>query len=273
MTTAFKNRWVLVTGASSGLGEELAKQLARRGANLVLTARTGPRLENLAADLRRVNGIETRVVPMDLARPEGAPNLLDALQRLPGPITHLINNAGFGSAGAFAELDAERESAMVELNVGAVVRLTRALLGPMVEAGDGGVLNVASTAGFQPVPYMATYGATKAFVVSFTLALASELEGTGVRAMALCPGPVHTGFQAAAGFTRAALPIAVLSAQRTIEGALAAYERGEQTHTPGVVNGVQSLAARLLPRGVVTWAAARTMRRLGRAPAKLPAKR
>src|ERR1041385_6144764 len=123
------------------------------------------------------------------------------------------------------------------------------------------------------MPFMATYGASKAFVVSFTLALATELERTGVRAMVLCPGPVHTGFQASAGFVRPALPLAVLTARRTIEGAFAAYERGERVYTPGVVNGVQSLASRLLPRGVVTWAAARTMRRLGRAPARLPTKR
>jgi len=273
VTKVFTNRWALVTGASSGLGEELAKQLARRGANLVLTARSEERLINLGADLNRVNGVQTRVVAADLARPEGAEQLLAALRALAVPITHLVNNAGFGSAGPFSDLDAERESEMVELNVGTVVRLTRALLGPMLKAREGGVLNVGSTAGFQPVPFMATYGATKAFVVSFTLALASELEGSGVHAMALCPGPVRTGFQAAAGFERAALPLAVLSAQRTVEGALAAYERGEPVYTPGVVNGVQLLASRLLPRGVVTWAAARTMRRLGRAPAKLPAKR
>jgi short-subunit dehydrogenase len=273
MSLIFRNRWALVTGASSGLGEELAKQLAHRGANLILTARSQERLEHLASDLTRVNGIATHVVAADLAQAGGAARLLDAVRSLGSPIAHLVNNAGFGSAGAFSELDAERESAMVELNVAAVIRLTRALVGPMLAAGEGGVLNVASTAGFQPVPFMATYGASKAFVVSFTLALATELEGTGVRAMALCPGPVHTGFQASAGFARAALPIAVLSARRTIEGALAAYERGERVYTPGVVNGVQSLASRLLPRGVVTWAAARAMRRLGRAPAKLPAKR
>jgi short-subunit dehydrogenase len=272
MSKIFADRWVLVTGASSGLGEEIAKRLAQHGAHLVLTARREDRLRNLGADLKRVNGIDALVIPADLARPDGPDQVLAALAERRIAITHLVNNAGFGSAGAFAELDAERESAMVELNVGAVVRLTRALVGPMIRAGEGGVLNVASTAGFQPVPFMATYAATKAFVVSFTLALAAELAGTGVRAMALCPGPVPTEFQAAAGFSRPALPFAVLSPNRTIRRALAAYERGEHLCTPGLVNGAQALAARLLPQGVVTWAAARTMRRLGRGPSKLIAR-
>lgn len=271
MSALFANRWVLVTGASSGLGEELAKRLAQRGAHLVLTARREERLQNLASDLMRVNGTRAEVIGADLSQPDGAERLLRALRERELHVSHLVNNAGFGSAGAFTELDPARESAMIELNVASVVRLTRGLVGGMVAARDGGILNVASTAAFQPVPFMATYAATKAFVVSFTLALAAELESSGLRVMALCPGPVHTGFQAAAGFERPALPLAVLSPNRTIERALAAYERGERLYTPGLVNGVQSLAARVLPQGLVTWAAARTMRRLGRAP-KLAAK-
>jgi short-subunit dehydrogenase len=272
MSKIFANRWVLVTGASSGLGEELAKRLAQHGAHLVLTARREERLQNLAADLKRVNGIDSLVIPADLSRPDGAEALLAKLAERRVPIAHLVNNAGFGSAGAFAELEPARESAMVELNIGAVVRLTRALIGPMLHAGEGGVLNVASTAGFQPVPFMATYAATKAFVTSFTLALAAELDGTGVRVMALCPGPVPTEFQATAGFSRPALPFAVLSPNRTIVRALAAYERGDHLYTPGLVNGAHALAARLLPPRLLSQAAARAMRRLGRAPAKLATK-
>jgi uncharacterized protein len=266
MTSLFSGRWALVTGASSGLGEELAKRLAQRGANLVLTARSEERLANLATDLQRINGIQTRVVAADLSRADGADALLAGVRAHGVTIAHLVNNAGFGSAGAFAELDATRESAMVELNVATIVRLTRALLGPMLAVRDGGVLNVASTAAFQPVPYMATYAATKAFVVSFTLALATELKGTGVRAMALCPGPVHTGFQAAAGFERPAVPLAVLTPNRTIEPALEAYERGDHLFTPGLVNGMQSVASKLLPRGLLAWATRKQMERLGRVP-------
>ena len=269
MRTLFENRWALVTGASSGLGAELARRLAEQGAHLVLTARSRTRLEELAHDIARVNGIQTRVVTADLARSDGAEELLQGVRALGVPIAHLVNNAGFGSAGDFAELDAAREGAMVELNVASLVRLTRALLPAMLAAREGGVLNVASTVAFQPMPYMATYGASKAFVVSFTLALASELEGTGVRAMALCPGPVRTGFQAAAGFTRPALPVAVLSPARTVVPALEAYARGERLFVPGLVNGLQVGVARLLPSGLMTWAAKRAMQRLGRAPKRL----
>jgi short-subunit dehydrogenase len=269
MRALFENRWALVTGASSGLGAEVARRLAEHGAHLVLTARSRDRLVELAEDLARVNGIQTRVVTADLSRPDGAAELLARVRELGVSIAHLVNNAGIGSAGAFSELEAARESAMAELNVASVVRLTRALLPPMLAAGEGGVLNVASTVAFQPVPYMATYGASKAFVVSFTLALASELEGSGVRVMALCPGPVRTGFQASAGIARPGLPIAVLSPQRTVAQALEAYARGERLCVPGVVNGLQVGAARLLPNALLTWAAKRTMQRLGRAPKRL----
>jgi len=261
---SFTGSTVLVTGASSGLGAEMARSLARRGANLVLTARSEGRLEELASDLRRVNGVEVHVVPVDLSAPDGASRVLDAVSRLGVTVDHLINNAGFGSGGPFAGLDAAREDAMVRLNSGAVVTLTRALLPKMLERGRGGVLNVASTASFQPVPYMATYGATKAFVVSFTLALATELRGTGITAMVLCPGPVLTGFQAAAGLERPGLGMAVLGIARTVESGLDAYARGERLYVPGVVNGLQRFGSRIVPEPVTSWLAARAMRRWGR---------
>jgi len=261
---SFTGSSALVTGASSGLGAEMARSLARRGANLVLTARSEERLQALASDLRRVNGVTVHVVPLDLAAADGAQQLLDAVSRLGIAIDHLLNNAGFGSGGALASLDAERQDGMVRLNAGAVVTLTRALLPGMLDRRRGGVLNVASTASFQPVPYMATYGATKAFVVSFTLALAEELRGTGVTAMALCPGPVLTGFQAAAGLARPGLAMAVLSAGRTVESGLDAYARGERLYVPGFVNGLQRLGSRLVPQPVTTWFTARAMRRWGR---------
>jgi uncharacterized protein len=264
MKTSFSKSWVLVTGASSGLGAETARILARRGANLILTARSRDRLEDLANDLERVNGIEARVVPQDLSVHGGAARLLDAVAALGVEVEHLVNNAGFGSSGAFAEADPAREGAMVRLNAETIVTLTRGLLPRMLERRRGGVVNVASTASFQPVPYMATYGATKAFVVSFTLALATELEGTGVKAMALCPGPVRTGFQAAAGIPRPGLSAAELSAAKTVERGLAAYERGERLFVPGLVNAAQRLGTAVLPNRVLTWAAARAMKKWGR---------
>ena len=243
----------------------MARILARRGANLILTARSQTRLEELRDDVERVNGVEARVISEDLAAHGGAGRLLAAVSALGVEVEHLVNNAGFGSSGTFSSTAPEREAEMVRLNVESIVTLTRGLLPPMLERGRGGVINVASTAAFQPVPYMATYGATKAFVVSFTLALATELEGSGVTAMALCPGPVRTGFQAAAGIPRPGLRAAELSAVKTVERGLAAYERGERLFVPGVVNAAQRLTTTLLPNRVLTWAAARAMKKWGRA--------
>lgn len=265
MKTTLKGAWCLITGASSGLGEELARQLAHRGSNLILTARSEERLVRLADDLARVNGIGARVLPEDLSDPAGPARLLRAVEATGVFVEHLFNSAGFGTTGRFAQLDPARETAMVRLNTLAPLELTHGLIGRMLNERRGGVVNVASTAAFQPVPFMATYGATKAFVLSFTEALATELAGTGVHAMALCPGPVRTGFQETAGFTKPVLAIAELSAGRTIEGALHAYERGERVYTPGVVNGAQAVASRLVPKRLLSWATARAMKRLGRA--------
>ena len=261
----YAGAWVLVTGASSGIGEEFARKLAERGANLFLTARSRERLERLADDLKRVNGVDVRPIAADLAAPNGPSDLLAALAATGVFVEHVVNNAGFGSTGPFASLEPSREVEMVRLNCEAVVALTRGLLEPMVHRGRGGIINVASTASFQPVPYMATYGATKAFVTSFTLALARELHATNVRVMALCPGPVRTGFQKVAGISRPGLPLAELTARTTVERGLSAYDRGESLYVPGVVNGAQSIAVKLLPRGLLGWAAARAMHRLGRA--------
>jgi short-subunit dehydrogenase len=261
----FKDTWALVTGASSGLGFEFARRLAHHGANVVVTGRNEPVLARLSADLARVNAVRAEHIVADLSRPGAAAELHQEIARRQIAITHLINNAGFGSAGPLHELDAEREQAMVRVNVEALVTLTRLVLPALVAQRRGGVLNVASTAGFQPVPFMATYGATKAFVQSFTLALAAELEGTGVSAMTLCPGPVRTGFQAAAGLERPGPALAELTAEQTVERALAAYVRGERLYTPGFVNGAQAVATKLLPRRLVSWAAVRAMNKLGRA--------
>ena len=260
----FGGTWALVTGASSGLGEVFARKLAHRGANLILAARSGDRLGRLATDLARVGGVEARSVAVDLSEPEGVRTLLDAVGEMGVFVEHLFNNAGFGSAGAFSEPSGERERAMVRLNAEAVVALSHALLGPMLAAGRGGIVNVASTAAFQPVPYMATYAASKAFVLSFTLSLARETADKGVRVMALCPGPVKTGFQEAAGISRPGLRIAELGAEETVERALDAYARGEVFYVPGFVNGAQSVAAKLLPRGFLSWLTVKAMRRLGR---------
>ncbi len=184
----------LITGASSGIGAEFARRLAERGYDLVLVARRTERLEELAAEL----GGKPVVVSHDLAN--DAASLPPELERRGLEIDLLVNNAGFGSYGRFWELDPAREAEQVRLNSEAVVILTGALLPAMVKRGTGGVIVVASTAGMQPLPYQATYAASKAFALNFTDALATELRGTGVKAMSVNPGPVPTEWQAVAGF-------------------------------------------------------------------------
>jgi uncharacterized protein len=261
----FSGTTALVTGASSGLGEEFARELSRRHANLVLTARSKDKLEQLARDLSRVNGVSVQVIVQDLSTPDGAQALAKELKDRGIVVDHLINNAGFGTAGRFETMDVEREAQMVRVNCESVVVLSRAVLRSMLDKRRGGILNVASTAGHQPTPFMSTYGATKAFVLSFTLALAEELRGTGVHALALCPGPVPTGFQAAASIpSGAVLSFAKLDAHTVVERALDAYARRTTLKTPGLVNSVQTLASKVLPRALIIRAARLTMTKLGR---------
>ncbi len=261
----FSGTTALVTGASSGLGAEFARELARRHCNLVLSARSRDKLEQLASDLSRVNGVTVQVVSQDLAAPGGALELAKELKERGISVDHLVNNAGFGTAGRFENMDVEREASMVRVNCESVVVLSRALLRGMLDRRRGGILNVASTAGHQPTPFMSTYGASKAFVLSFTLALAEELRGTGVHALALCPGPVPTGFQAAASIpSGAVLSFAKLDAHTVVERALDAYARRAVLKTPGLVNSVQTLASKVLPRALIVRAARLTMTKLGR---------
>jgi short-subunit dehydrogenase len=261
----FNGCTALVTGASSGLGEEFARELARRHANLILTARSRDKLERLAADLSRVNGVKVDVIVQDLAEPDGALALAREIRARGLEVDHVINNAGFGTAGRFETMDVEREARMIRVNCESVVVLSRSLLRGMLDRKRGGILNVASTAAHQPTPFMTTYGASKAFVLSFTLALAEELRGTAVHALALCPGPVPTGFQAAASIpSGAVLSFAKLDAHTVVERALDAYARRTVLKTPGLVNSVQTLASRVFPRSLVVRAARLTMTKLGR---------
>ncbi|MBK7578849.1 MAG: SDR family oxidoreductase [Myxococcales bacterium] len=261
----FRKTTALVTGASSGIGLELARQLAERGASLVLTARSQDKLEALAQELSQQYSVKARVVVADLARPRGALELCADVDALGIDIDHLINNAGFGDAGALTRADPEKLAEMVRLNCEAVVVLARHFLPGMLARRRGGVLNVASTAAFQPMPYMATYAATKAFVLSFSAALAKEVEGQGVHVTALCPGPVPTGFQAAAGIEPGMERIAALSASETASQALSAYADGDAVCVPGAVNRAQTLFSKLAPRGLLTSAVAAAMKRTGRA--------
>ncbi len=271
MSDLFHRKWTLVTGASSGIGEVFARRLAERKSNLILTARSADKLHALARTVEAEHGIDTRVVPVDLGAQDGATRLAIAVAALDLPVEHLVNNAGVGAVGLVVDAEAARHADMVRLNCEALVVLTRHLLPAMIARRSGGVIQVASTASFQPVPYMATYAATKAFVHSYTVALAEELRSSGVRMMALCPGPVPTGFQEAAGIPQLAGPMAriAMTADETVLAALRAYEDERTVCVPGSINRLTALSAKLLPRWLITRAAGEAMRRSGRA---LPAK-
>jgi uncharacterized protein len=189
----------LITGASSGLGEEFARQFAARGANLVLVARRGDRLESLAAALRERHGVSVTVIPADLSAANSAHDLAARVSSLGISIDTLVNNAGFATRSRFENADAARVRQEVDLNVGALVSITRAFYPGLLASGTGALINIASTAAYQPVPLMAVYGATKAFVLSFTEALWYEAKGSGLKVLALSPGATRTEFFDVAG--------------------------------------------------------------------------
>jgi short-subunit dehydrogenase len=219
----------LVTGASSGIGEQFARQLSARGHDLVLVARRADRLERLATELPTT----AQVIACDLATE--AAELRARVEALGVEVGLLVNNAGFGTHGRFFEQDAAREAEEVRVNCEAVVTLTHAFLPSMIERGSGGVIVVASTAGMQPIPYQAVYAATKAFALSFTDALHTELRGTGVRAMSVNPGPVPTEWQEVAGFDDVGVVPGKIDAEQVVRESLAAWDRGTRSFIPGRV--------------------------------------
>jgi short-subunit dehydrogenase len=219
----------LVTGASSGIGEQFARQLAARGHDLVLVARRADRLERLAAELPT----EAHAIACDLAT--DAASLAGRVGELGVEVDLLVNNAGFGTSGPFLEHDAERDAEQVRLNCEAVVTLCHAFLPGMVDRRRGGVINVASSAGFQPIPYESVYAATKAFAVNFTDALHTELRGSGVRVMSVNPGPVPTEWQKVAGYSeeRTGVVPGEISAEQVVTESLEAWDRGKRSVIPG----------------------------------------
>lgn len=241
----------LVTGASAGLGEEFARQLAQRGTSLVLVARREERLRQLADELTAA-GVAVEVLAADLTDPGDVDRVVARLEDDDEPVDLLVNNAGFGLYGAFVDLDAERQAAMVELNVDAVTRLAHALAPRLVARGGGGIINLGSTASFQPDPYGAVYGATKAYVLSFSEALHEELAPHGVRVLALCPGFTRTEFQEVASVDHGALPSrAVMTAGPVVRAGLDAFTRGQAVCLPGVLNRLMAAGSEVTP-SVVT---------------------
>ncbi len=243
---------VLVTGASSGIGRELARRFAADGSRLILVARKGDALEELAAELRKAHKIQSQVFTADLALPETPARLLAHLQAAGVKVDVLVNNAGFGAHGRFAELPLQRQLDMLQVNVTALTHLTRLMLPGMIERHHGGILNVASTAAFQPGPGMAVYFATKAYVLSFTEALAEELAGTGLTVSALCPGPTATNFGAAAGGRfRPLAKRASMSAESVARAGHRAFRSGRCIAIPGLGNRLLAFSIRLFPRAAV----------------------
>ena len=243
------SRTALVTGASAGLGVEFAKLLAQDGHDLVLTARNQDRLQQLADELQRQHGVCVKVFARDLSQPGAAPALVEALTAAGLTIDLLINNAGCGLNGKYHENPAEQEFALLQLNVVALAQLTRLLLPGMVARGWGRILNVASTAAFQPGPHMAGYFASKAYVLSLSEALAYELKDTDVRVTVLCPGPTQTEFTERAGIKESLLfKLSAQSAETVAEIGYQALLKGETIVIPGLHNWALAQSIRFTPR-------------------------
>jgi uncharacterized protein len=249
----------LITGASTGIGAAFARKLSALGRNVFLVARSEDKLIALCNELGRLTSIRAQYLALDLTNPEARAQLFEETKNRGLEIDTLINNAGFGSMNDFAKIELERELEMIELNITAVVDLTHRFLGPMRERKGGTIINVASTAGFQPVPYMATYAATKAFVLSFSEALWDENRMHGIHVMALCPGVTETNFFDAAGIDRPPMR-AVQTPEEVVETALRALPRKKSLVISGWANWFVVEAERFLPRSAVTRVAGNALR-------------
>ncbi len=245
---------VLITGASSGIGTELARQLAALGHGVTLVARRREKLDELADEVRRAHGVEARVIAADLIDADARERMIADLREGGAVVAGLCNNAGFGSFGHFVDMDKERESDMVRLNVLALHELTGAFVDPMVQRGEGAILNVASIAAFQPLPNMATYAATKAFVQTFSEALHAELHGTGVSCTSLCPGPSPTEFGETAGVgeQESSIPSAAMVAPADVAAAaINGMVKGRRSVVPGSFAKASAFGGRFVPRSVL----------------------
>jgi short-subunit dehydrogenase len=248
----------LITGASGGIGEAFARQLAALGKDLVLVARSEEKLNALAQDLASRHSVQASVIVADLARHDSASALYAETERLGLAVDLLVNNAGFAKAGEFSELPFDLQADMVRLNVDTLTELTRLYLPSMRERRRGGVINVASNAAFQPVPYLAVYGATKAYVLSFSEAIAEEVAADGVTVMALCPGATATDFHDTAGVwvqQQSSMP----APGEVVVAGLRAFERRRRSFLHGATNQLTAIASRLLPRRLVAHLTARVM--------------
>ena len=255
MASANGRQTALVTGASGGIGWELARAFAAGGYDLILVARSAAKLEELAGELRDRHGIAARALAADLARPGAPDDIFNELETAGTAVDVLVNNAGFATFGPFAETDLATELEELQLNIVALTHLTKRFLPGMLARRRGGVLHVASTTAFQPGPLMAVYYASKAYVLSFSEALAEELRGSGVTVTALCPGPTATGFQARADMLDSRLfsgPLKVMDAATVARAGYEGFRAGRRIVIPGVRNKLVAQSVRFTPRALVT---------------------
>lgn len=256
MTSAKKSSGLtaLITGGSGGIGLELARQFAGHGHDLVLTARHSDALEAVAGTIKGKHGVRVTVIPDDLTDPDAPQRLFDAIRAENIDIHFLVNNAGFGLGGEFVDTDIKRELEMVQVNITALMQLTKLFLPEMIKRKSGKILNLASTAAFQPGPLMSVYYASKAFVLSFSEALDEELRNSGVSVTCLCPGATATGFAETAGVTNSKLFTAIggTTAEQVAQYGFDALMRRERVAVVGVRNKIMVQAERFAPRRLVT---------------------
>jgi len=262
-TRSSSNPTALITGPTSGIGLDLAALFAADRHDLVLVSRSADKLEQLGAELKQKHGIAVTSIAIDLSEPEAPAALVAELERRGLTVDVLVNNAGYAQYGAFLETDADQERRMMQLNMVTLTELTKRLVPGMVKRGRGRVLNVASTAAFMPGPLMAVYYATKAYVLSLSEALSSELQGTGVSVTALCPGPTRTGFQARAQMQSSRLVQGKIMDSATVARiGYRALMAGKPLVIPGFTNQVQAMAPRLLPRSAMPGLVKRAQERV-----------
>lgn len=252
--SAGSRQTALITGASSGIGYELAKLFARDRFNLVLVARSQDKLARVADELRQEFGVASKIITLDLALPTSPAEIFQTVQQEAIAIDVLVNNAGFATYGLFAETDLAAELQMLQVNIVALTHLTKLFVREMIERKAGKVLNVASTAAFQPGPLMAVYCASKAYVLSFSEALANELQGSGIAVTALCPGPTASGFQKRADMEKSKLVSnqKIMDAETVAQVGYRGLMQGQTVVIPGWKNQLLAASVRFMPRNAVT---------------------
>ncbi len=260
-----QDRFALVTGASSGIGACFARALAARGMNLALAARSRSKLEGIKAEIAAKYSLRVEVIEQDLSAPGAAEQLHSDLKARDIVVDLLVNNAGFGAHGEFWRLPIARQAEMLRLNIVALTELTYLLLPVMIAQRRGSIINVSSTASFQPIPYSSVYAATKAYVTSFSMGLAEEVSAYGVKVLALCPGGTATNFFEAGKFDKISFPGGLQSPEAVVEAGLRALDRGRTLAVTRFINRVMLFMQRLVPRCLVARQAGAMFRPRGMA--------